>query len=358
MFRGAMEQLPFSAFAADSTGEAGPLRRLWLHLVLFILTFLTTTVAGVMWTFPQVAFDVEYLHLGLPYSVSLMFILTAHEFGHYFAARAHRVDTTLPYYIPFPTFPPFQLLFLNFGTFGAIIRTKSVVPSRKALFDIGVAGPIAGFVASVAVLAYGFQHLPPQDYLLAVHPGYDFTTNSIPDSDGLALAFGDTFLYSGLRALLVPAGTYVPPMSEMYHYPFLCAGWFGLFITALNLIPLGQFDGGHVIYAMFGEGHKRIARGTFYALLGLSAPAISDSVLRLLLSWVTGEDQSQIVPFAEYSWSAWFVWALIALYIVKLYHPPVPDERPLDARRRLVGWLTLAMFVVCFAPNPILVTVP
>lgn len=353
-----MEPSPYSAFEEGTSLPSPSKQRWWLHLLLFVLTFVTTTVAGVLWTFPEVAFDLEYLSIGLPYSISVLFILTAHEFGHYFAARAHHVDSTLPYYIPFPTFPPFHLLFLNFGTFGAIIRTRSVVPSRKALFDIGVAGPIAGFVASAGILIYGFQNLPPQDYLLTIHPDYDFLTNSIKGSDGLGLAFGNTLLYAGLENLFVPAGSYLPPLSEVYHYPYLCAGWFGMFVTALNLIPMGQFDGGHTIYAMFGEAHKRIAHVAFYVLLALSAPSITDSVLRVLLSWVTGLDQPQIVPLAEYSWSAWFVWALVALYIVKLYHPPVPDERPLDPIRRSIGWLTLAIFVLCFSPNPIIVTVP
>jgi hypothetical protein len=109
---------------------------------------------------------------------------------------------------------------------------------------------------------------------------------------------------------------------------------------------------------MFGERHKVIARTTFYALLALAAPSITDSVLRLLLTWATGQDQPQIVPFAEHSWSAWFVWALIALVIVKLYHPPLPDESPLDPRRKIVGWVTVAIFVLSFSPNPIIVSVP
>jgi membrane-associated protease RseP (regulator of RpoE activity) len=335
-----------------------PTRRIWLHLLLFAFTFLTTTVAGIIWVHPEVAFDIEYLSLGLPYAFSVMFILTAHEFGHYFAARAHGVDTTLPYYIPFPTIPPLSYLFLNFGTFGAVIRTRSIVPSRKAIFDIGVSGPIAGFIATLGILAYGYLHLPPADYLLSIHPDYDFGTNTIRNSEGMGLAFGDSLLMALLRTALTQPGEFVPPMSEIYHYPFLCAGWFGLFVTALNLIPLGQFDGGHLIYAMFGERHKPVARFTFYALLALAAPSLSDSVLRLLLTWATGQDQPQIVPFAEYSWSAWFVWALIGLTLVKLYHPPVPDESPLDPGRQAIGWATFGIFLLSFSPNPIVISMP
>ncbi len=330
--------------------------RLWLHLLLFILTFFSTTIAGILWIDPSLASDLRYFTVGLPYSISLMFFLSVHEFGHYFAARYHKVDVTLPYYIPFPTFPPFSALFLNFGTFGAVIRTRSVVPDRKAMFDIGVSGPIAGFIASLMILAYGFLTLPPREYLLAIHPGYDFLTQTIPGSEGLSLAFGNTLLYSAFESIFASSADFIPPMSEIYHYPYLCVGWFGLFVTSLNLLPIGQFDGGHLIYSMFGERHKLYARWTFYGLLALSAPSISDMVLRTLLEWTTGATYPQLVPFAEYSWSAWFLWAMIALYFVKLYHPPVPDETPLDEKRMKVGWLTIAIFVLSFSPNPFMIS--
>jgi membrane-associated protease RseP (regulator of RpoE activity) len=152
-----------------------------------------------------------------------------------------------------------------------------------------------------------------------------------------------------------PSIQFVPPMSEIYHYPFLCAGWFGLFVTALNLIPIGQFDGGHIIYAMFGNFHKIIARLSLYALLILSAPALSDALLRMLFELVYKRDIGQIVPFAQYSWSAWFVWALIALYVVKLYHPSVSDEEPLDAKRVSIGWICIVIFIVSFSLIPIFI---
>jgi membrane-associated protease RseP (regulator of RpoE activity) len=142
-------------------------------------------------------------------------------------------------------------------------------------------------------------------------------------------------------------------MSEMYHYPFLCAGWFGLFVTALNLIPMGQFDGGHVIYAMFGKLHRKIAWISFYTLLAFSIPSLSDIILRTLFEFVYKRDIGQIVPFAQYSWSAWFFWAMIALYIVKLYHPPVSDEAPLDSKRMAIGWFCIVIFILSFSMNPL-----
>jgi membrane-associated protease RseP (regulator of RpoE activity) len=329
--------------------------RFLIHIGLFILTFFTTTVAGVLWL-NRDPFELNNFYLGIPYSVSILFILASHEFGHYFASRYHNVEATMPYFLPFPPIPIILQLFLNFGTFGAIIKTQSPVPSRKAMFDIGVAGPIAGFIASMLVIVFGLLHLPPKDFILAIHPDYDFTINASTNVHGMYLAFGDTILFSFLKFILTnPLIEYVPPMSEIYHYSFLCAGWFGLFVTALNLIPIGQFDGGHVIYAMFGDFHKKIAKTTFYILVILSVPSLSDTILRGLFALVYKRDIGQIVPYAQLSWSAWFIWALIALYVVKLYHPPVTDETPLDKKRIVIGWLCIFIFVVSFSFNPFII---
>jgi membrane-associated protease RseP (regulator of RpoE activity) len=124
------------------------------------------------------------------------------------------------------------------------------------MFDIGVAGPLAGFVACIALLTYGFLNLPGPEYLLAIHPNYDFAIGGDPNSQGLPLEFGQTILFASLRSFFTDSQQFVPPMTEIYHYPFLCVGWFGLFVTAMNLIPIGQFDGGHLIYTMFGERHR------------------------------------------------------------------------------------------------------
>ena len=118
---------------------------------------------------------------------------------------------------------------------------------------------------------------------------------------------------------------------------------------------MGQFDGGHIVYAMFSNAHRKIARTSFYALLVLSAPSLSDTLLRALFGLVYKKDIGQIVPFAQYSWSAWFVWALIALYIVKLYHPPIEDETPLDAKRVVIGWICIIIFILSFSINPFVI---
>ena len=221
------------------------------------------------------------------------------------------------------------------------------------MFDIGVAGPLAGFVACIIVLVLGYVTLPGREYILALHPHYDFVTNSTNEAQGLSLEFGNTILYSLLSSIFTdPSKQFVPPMSELYHYPLLCVGWFGLFVTAMNLIPIGQFDGGHVVYTIFGDRHRFIARFFFVFLLVLGLPSILDGLIRGISTYFVAQPLNQVIPFAQYSWSGWFLWALISFYMVKLYHPPVPDESPLDHKRIFVGWLALVVFVLCFSFSP------
>jgi membrane-associated protease RseP (regulator of RpoE activity) len=342
------QQLPQVDRQAHEFASSRRISRVALNILLFLLTFFTTTVAGVQWVGKD-AFELANLNHGLPYSIAILFVLGAHEFGHYFAARYHRVEVTLPYFLPFPPTP----FFLNFGTLGALIRTRSVVPSRKAMFDIGVAGPLAGFVACIIVLVLGFLTLPSREYILALHPQYDFLTNSTNEAHGIPLEFGNTILYRILSSVFAdPTRQFVPPMSEIYHYPLLCVGWFGLFVTAMNLIPIGQFDGGHVVYTVFGDKHRFIARFFFVFLLVLGLPSILDGLIRGIATYFAAQPLDQVIPFAQYSWSGWFLWALISFYMVKLYHPPVPDESPLDRKRIIIGWLALVVFILCFSFAP------
>jgi membrane-associated protease RseP (regulator of RpoE activity) len=342
------QQLPHEDTQVNEASSAGRLPRVTLNIVLFLLTFFTTTVAGVQWIGKN-PFELTNLSSGLPYSIAILFVLGVHEFGHYFAARYHRVDVTLPYFLPFPPTP----FFLNFGTLGALIRTRSIVPNRRAMFDIGVAGPLAGFLACIIVLVLGFLTLPGREYILALHPNYDFVTNSTNEARGLPLEFGNTILYSLLSSVFTdPSRQFVPPMSELYHYPLLCVGWFGLFVTAMNLIPIGQFDGGHIVYTLFGDKHRFVARFFFVLLLCLGLPSILDELIRGISTYFVSQPLGQVIPFAQYSWSGWFLWALISFYMIKLYHPPVPDESPLDQNRVVVGWLAFVVFVVCFSFSP------
>jgi len=309
-----------------------------LHIGLFIITFITTTIAGVQWTTGMAGpYDSNHLLLGLPYSLSILFILTCHEFGHYFAAVYHKVKATFPYYIPFPPIP----FFLNFGTMGAVIKTKTPVPTKKAMFDIGVAGPIAGFVACLIVLIYGFTHVPGKEYLLAIHP--DFNTPEYGNGE-INLVFGNTLLFSFFKTIFVSPGQFFPPMSEVYHYPYLCVGWFGLFITAMNMIPIGQLDGGHIGYTIFGkETHFKIAVVSFSILFVLGVLGIIESTLDFHIG---------------FGWSGWLFWAVILYFIIKIEHPPIHDDTELDFKRKIIGYFSFFVLIISFSPTPFLVTIP
>jgi membrane-associated protease RseP (regulator of RpoE activity) len=305
-----------------------------VHLLLFVVTFFTTTMAGMEWiTGSAGPYELSSLRVGLPYSISILFILASHEFGHYFAARYHRVKATLPYFIPLPSFSG---MFLNFGTMGAVIRTKTAVPDNKAMFDIGVAGPIAGFIASLIVLIYGFTHLPGVGYILAIHPDYFTSTYG---TQGLNLKFGDTLLFSFLRHIFTNSSQFVPPMSEIYHYPYLCVGWFGLFVTSMNMIPVGQLDGGHVIYSMLGaEKHKVLSWASLVVLLVLGLMGLSGELFNF--SFGIG-------------WTGWLVWGIVLFFVIKVKHPPVMYFHKLDRTRMIIGLVSIAILILSFSPSPI-----
>lgn len=265
-------------------------------------------------------------------------MLASHEFGHYLAARHHGVSVTLPYFIPFPSFPE---LFLSFGTLGAVIRIKSSIKSSRVLFDIGAAGPLAGFVVSMTFLVIGFVTLPPIEYLYSIHPEYAHM-DEVPLG---GLVFGNNLIYSLLQSQLVPAGTFVPPMNEIYHYPFLCVGWFGLFVTAMNLIPVGQLDGGHITTAMFGTHARLIGRMAlgFLVILGVAGFA----------------------PFFDvnlgFGWVGWLLWAALLVTFIRafrLQRAPVESGQPLARGRMLLGWLCITIFVGSFSMTPFTWAIP
>lgn len=300
----------------------------FINIILFIVTFFSTTAAGVAWL-NQDPYDLSNFRLGITFSILILTVLSCHEFGHFFAAKIHKVKTTFPYYIPFP------LVYPSFGTLGAVIRMKSSPGNRKALFDIGIAGPIAGFIPTVFILVWGFTHLPSIEYLYNIHPEY--RAIGVPTS---GFSFGPNLLYAALSELLAGKDAFVPPMSEMYHYPFLCVGWFGLFITALNLIPVGQLDGGHILYAMLGEKHKIVAKIFFGITLAMGLVG--------LLPFFG------IMFLAKYGLFNWLIWSFLILFVIKIEHPPLLDPEPLDPKR--IGWglFGLFIFIVCFTPVPIM----
>lgn len=299
-----------------------------LHVLLFLLTFFTTTLAGVTWAGRDFS-ELSNFGFGLPYSISILAILAAHEFGHFFAARYHGVDTTLPYFIPIPHF-----LLNPFGTMGAVIRIRSPLTRNKVLFDVGIAGPIAGLLVTALVLLYGIATLPPKEFIYSIHPEYQLL-NAIPPT---GFTFGTSFFFWVLGQIHFPWG-FFPPMNEIYHYPYLCASWFGLFITAINLMPVGQLDGGHILYALVGPKRQTLVARIFFGalmtigLLGL-APIFDERI--------------------RFGTTGWLVWALMMLFLIKLRHPEIADLERIDEKRRMLGWATLFLLALIFPPIPFL----
>lgn len=327
----------------DSSETLRPDARTWLkHSVLLFVTFLTVTIAGSLKPFgmieifpdanPQTTAEViqfllsfpyiylemivgtvrflaanpPYLFFGLKFSVSLLAILTAHEAGHYVACRLYRVDATLPYFIPTPP------LVGPAGTLGAFIKILSPLPSRRATFDIGVAGPIAGFLAIIPVAIIGFltmQSFPAQ----AAN-----ASGEIYFSDPLFFKFLAPLFGINLTLPIAPS-------------PFYNAAWIGLLVTSLNLIPSGQLDGGHAVHAVFGTAvHKWAGRLSFAAMAVLS-----------------------VLGFIYYNSPSGLLFTILLAIMMRVKHPEPYDDTPLDFKRLVVAVLTLLIFALCFAPFPI-----
>jgi membrane-associated protease RseP (regulator of RpoE activity) len=272
-----------------------------LSAALFLLTCVTTLLAGsgAFVRFDPLAEPARILS-GVPFAFTLLAILGTHEFGHYFAARYHGAAVSLPYFIPAP--PPFL-----FGTLGAIIRMSSAVRDRNALFDIAVAGPLAGLAVAVPALLLGLGWSE-----VAVVPS------------GGHIVFGDSLL---MRFLVYLTFGRIPDGMDVFVHPVALAGWVGLFVTALNLFPVGQLDGGRIAYALFGHRHRLVGRLTVAGL-----------VLLGVVTWAPN----------------WFVWAALVFFFVGFRHAaPLDDVSPLSARRRLLGYLCLILLVLLIPPVPI-----
>lgn len=289
-----------------------------IHVILFILTVVTTTLTGAMLRGHNPFASLNEFSTGFKYSFALMSILFAHEMGHYLASRYYRVRVTLPYFIPLflPAFHP--------GTLGAFIKMRSPIPNRRALFDIGIAGPLAGFVLSLIFLTVGFAQLPGQAEIYhiieQIHPINE-------DATGINLVLGNTLIYDGISNVF---GASRLPMNEMYHFPFIFAGWFGLLVTAINLMPIGQLDGGHITFALFGDRARLVAISTFALLVFLNVYLISN--------------------FDSY---VWVLWSLLILVFIRFRHPPTLDDSVrLSTGRRVLGWASYFIFIACFSPMP------
>ncbi len=269
--------------------------RVGIHLVLFFLTLATTTWAGGN----SGETLLEYLVSGLPYSLTLLTILLCNEFGHYFAARKYGVAATLPYFIPFPSL---------IGTMGAVIKTKSPIPHRRALLYIGAMGPLAGFVPSLAAAIYGIG-------LSTV------TTLPPPGGDMPVLVFGDSLLF---KFIVTAIHGPLPPGHDVFLSPYAWAGWIGFLITGLNLMPIGQLDGGHVLYALLGRAQRFPGWLALAALVGLSLV-----------------------------WYGWLVWVALTLLVLMVAHPYITRGDDLAPGERAMGWLCMVIFVLTFVPVPV-----
>lgn len=386
------------------------MRKYGIHLLLFVITLITTTVAGAEWMFDRSFIPTSWLTddpelikkivpmgwrefwAGFHYSGPFLAILTVHEFGHYFTAKYNKVRVTLPYYIP--------LWFgggSGIGTMGAFIRIQDQINSRRKYFDIGIAGPLAGFVLALIVLWYGFTHLPDPEFIFSIHPEYQkygldygkYVYKNLPE--GTAISFGDNLLFWFFKTYVADPSR-LPHAYEMVHYPYLLAGFLALFFTSLNLIPIGQLDGGHVLYALIGRqkfnwvAPMLFVGFAFYAGLGwftvqefnlvkdddfwakLGNLALYVFFLSICFSRISETNKttawllalavvvvqlclSYVLPDLK-GYPGFFAFVFILGRFLGVYHPETELQEPLDTKRKVLGWLALAIFVVSFSPQP------
>lgn len=267
-----------------------------LNIFLFVLTFFSTLTAGALNLGINIFEYPSQIIEGFPFASTIMTILLCHEFAHYFASYRHNTVATLPYFIPAPSF---------IGTLGAFIKMKSPIITRKALIDIGASGPLAGFIVSIIASIIGL-------YLSDI-------VRIQPDKEYIKL--GDSIVFKFLSWVIIGN---VPDGYDIFLHPIGFAGWIGLFVTSLNLLPIGQLDGGHITYALIGEKHRNL------------------SIFFIILLIIIG------VVF----WLGWLLWAIMML-ILGINHPPVVYwERNLPINRVWIGFISFVIFFLTFIPEP------
>jgi membrane-associated protease RseP (regulator of RpoE activity) len=281
----------------------------WLHVLLVVLTLATTTIVGAgqyasyLADFSNIAATVDWRFIvrGLWYSLTILAILGSHELGHYFACRYYDVDASLPYFIPAPL--PLT------GTLGAVIRIREPIPAKRMLFDIGIAGPIAGFLVAIPALFIGIA----MSHVVRVPP------------DFVGVELGEPLLFRAVERIFWG----IPPDGYSLNlHPMAFAAWFGLLATALNLFPIGQLDGGHISYAVLGR---------------------RSTIVTFLMAGV-----AMALTYFSASWIVWTGLIVVMLLALGPRHPPVFDEDvPLDRTRMWLALFALVMFVLCFTPAPI-----
>jgi len=363
-----------------------------IQLILFLATVITSSFAGGELIGLPVESYGALLKLGLWFSIPFLGILTIHEFGHYITAKIYKVKATLPYYIPFIGI---------IGTLGAFIRLQSMPRNRKQFFDIGIAGPLAGFVAAIGILIFGFTHLPPADYIYKIHNEYrqygaDYGkyVYQNPSDSVVVLAVGGNLLFNAMEKVLVKDKSRIPNDYEMMHYPLLFAGYLALFFTALNLFPIGQLDGGHILYGLVGVKKHKIISTIFYTFLvtiggiGIfTSPVFGDFVplgtfenfilfvpiylgvlyfaffARITKSVVTNFLITVLVFVAQYiiaeilpntgGFIGYMFFAFIIGRLLGLGHPKSGREESIGLGRKILGWFAFVVLILCFSFQPI-----
>lgn len=271
------------------------MRKIKTNIILFVLTLLSTTVAGAFLAGVNPLKEPYRVYYGFMFSIPLMSILVVHELGHYVAARVHRVNVTPPYFIPAPSI---------IGTFGAFIKIKSPLPDRNALVDIGAAGPLAGIAVAVPVLIIGLIFSEAR---------------AVVQLTGISL--GTSILFD-LLTRVIHGG--IPEGFDIVLHPVAFAGWIGMLVTALNLLPVGQLDGGHIAYALFGQRYSGVSR-----------------VFPLFL-----------IPMGLL-WQGWIIWAILLIILGTGHPPPMDVETELTPGRKIAGYVSLVIFIICFTPVPV-----
>ena len=325
-----------------------PPQRIRTNILLFAVTIVTTMMAGALQKGVNPFASPRDLLAGLPFSVALLGILLFHELGHYFVSRYHGVPASLPYFIPVPTL---------IGTMGAVIRMRSPIRDRRILFDIGIAGPLAGLCLAIP----------------AVMLGLSWSELIQMDSGKGGLELGDSLLFMALTKSVFGR---IPEGYTVLLHPVAFAGWLGFFVTSLNLLPMGQLDGGHVVYGIFGPRHRIISRMVFLGLVCWGLHPVFSRIDFFPTAWglaclflaLRMAMMSNSRPFLRYMFvflvliniwenltpdtSIWLVWAVLMTFI-RLDHPPTWDVRiPLDNKRTTLGWMALVIFVLTFIPIP------
>lgn len=371
----------------------------YLQILLFVLTLISTTVSGSEWIFGKSfvfhhnEMGFEQFKQGFWFSIPFLAFLTSHEFGHYFMAKYRKIRVTLPYYIP-----AWFVIFTSIGTFGAFIKIQEMIKKREDYFDIGIAGPLAGFVVAVGVLAFGFYSLPSDSYIFGIHPNYQQYGANYRDfldkmpMNGEVIVLGKSLIYNFLESTFADPSR-IPHPYELTHYPLIVAGFLGLLFTAINLLPVGQLDGGHILYALIGKkAFKVVSPILFVSFMTYSGLGIF-KLSEFSYSNTLEEGGSLLMHFAFYVYFTYLcfsrifenkannwiltlsviIFQLLLCYFIPniggysgflafgfligrvlgVYHPETKESKSLDSTRIVLGVIALLIFIICFSPNPI-----